>query len=236
MEDALLQVVGMVFESVMYQIASRSQDGFSGRIWNTYTGHGISDLAGYEVLWRWNSWSPDGRRLASLLTDSQTIRVWDAASSQVMTNLRRHRELIHLDGTVRIWNPVTGQSTAAFRTSDSYMLKFDDTHPTRLHTSVGTWDVQPNDSSTPAYDKSLRRVKPRAYGISNDESLITYDGCNVTWLPVEYRHVSNIWPYDDYRQDKCSRFFAHGNRVTIIHPTKGCLVLKFSNRPPLPSS
>ncbi|RMF45756.1 MAG: hypothetical protein D6750_11385, partial [Bacteroidetes bacterium] len=63
------------------------------------------------------SWSPDGRRLASDSSDS-TVRIWDAASGQLLRTLAGHTDWVRSvswspdgrylasgsdDGTVRLW-------------------------------------------------------------------------------------------------------------------------------------
>jgi WD40 repeat protein len=78
------------------------------------------------------AWSPDGKRLASVLYTSgdHLVVVWDAGTGQRLSTMRGHNDNVDaivwspdgkrvasasLDNSVRIWDPVTGEETFVLR-------------------------------------------------------------------------------------------------------------------------
>ena len=146
------------------------------------TGQCLATLEGHSDPATSVVFSPDGTRLVSAShkdtaslwpSDSETVKLWDAATGQCLTTLDIGRIL--------------------------YTLYFDTTG-TRLHTNIGTILLDPSLTSDPMSTTtsiSIQPQQPRYAGcsISRDGAWIMWNSEKLLWLPPEYRPNIKKPPY-----------------------------------------
>lgn len=216
------------------RLASASFD-MTVRIWDPATGQCISTFEGHtKYIWS-ISWSLDGDRLASG-SDDNTVRIWDPATGQCTSTLTEHSDWVWSiawsqdgsrlacgshDKTVRIWDIATKQCTATIDVASPGGLEFDKFHLNRLHTSVGTLNLEPAVFVTSSPDCSVSLPQQVGYGLNNNSTWITYGGEDLLRLPSEHRPVS------------LSSFAIFATTVAIGCSSGRVLILKFSEDSPI---
>jgi WD40 repeat protein/tRNA A-37 threonylcarbamoyl transferase component Bud32 len=116
-------------------LASSSFDG-TIRVWDVRTGRvdRVINVRGQSVWERLIAWSPDGTKLASASEESsvgaRTITVWNLSSENEKLTIQGHTGVLtsvcwspdakrlasaSRDGTIKLWDPVTGQEAMALQ-------------------------------------------------------------------------------------------------------------------------
>ncbi|UKZ48115.1 hypothetical protein TrVGV298_002351 [Trichoderma virens] len=226
-------------------IASASDDK-TVMIWDPATGQCMSIFEGHNAWVFSLAWSHDATRVASA-SDDKTVKIWDPANGQFgPTTTEGHRGQINSlawshDGTrvasisddmVKIWDSATGQCISTLDISHRlnqietavgrlYYVEFDKSEPSRLHTDVGTFDLEATAHSTVLTDTSSDYLnlssQDMGYGLSDDGGWITYEGQNLLRLPPEYRPSSSA---------------IHGMAVAIGCYSGRVLIFRFSKGNP----
>ncbi|KAL2138077.1 hypothetical protein VTI28DRAFT_7495 [Corynascus sepedonium] len=179
------------------------------------------------------AWSHDAARLASASWD-KTVKIWDPATGQCVSTLEGHSDFVHSmawshdaarlasasrDKTVKIWDPATGQCESTVDIGHSiHHIQFHTSNADLLRTECGTLDLRhgANPSLAPvSTDRPLSKVVE--YGLSNNNTWITYQEENLIWLPPEYRPAS---------------FAASGTAVSIGCSSGRILIFQFSDGNP----
>ncbi|KAH8898281.1 hypothetical protein GQ53DRAFT_711479 [Thozetella sp. PMI_491] len=165
------------------------------KIWNAATGKCMSTLEGHSDSVRSVAWSTDGRWLASASSDKTYILTFEGYSGSVGSVAWSSDD--HLlastssDDTVKIWDITTDKCLSTLQVGFITFLKFDAFKPQLLYTSAGTIDLGSKVSQVidDTYDIAcLPQIK--GYGLKND-MWITYQGQDLIWLPLDYRHHSS---------------------------------------------
>ena len=114
------QVLALAFSPNGEFLATTSHEENVTRLWNTASGQLIATLAGTLPVF-----SPDGHEL--MTSDKKTVKLWDTVTGKPKCDLIGHEGLITSasfspdgskvatgseDGTVRLWNAATGQTSA----------------------------------------------------------------------------------------------------------------------------
>jgi WD40 repeat protein len=134
--------------------------------------------------------SPDGQRLASGSHDSK-VKVWDTATGAYVQTLEGHSDwvtsvMFSPDGQrlvsgsrhlkIKVWDAATGGCLQALDIwREPSCLSLNPMHDSLLCTNIGTFDLV------------SRGVSHSGYGIGPDGTWIMKDGCNILWIPSDYR-------------------------------------------------
>ncbi|KAK4250244.1 NACHT nucleoside triphosphatase [Corynascus novoguineensis] len=185
------------------RLASASDDE-TAKIWDLATGQCVSTLSGHSDCVSSVAWSHDAAWLASASFDG-TVKIWDPATGQCVSTLNGHSSSVDSvawshdaawlasasdDKTIKIWNPATGQCISTLMFGHSIKeVQFHESNLKYLHTERGTFDVA-NSTLDPASGQPLS-PKPVGYGLSSNNTWITYQGEKLLWLPPEYRPLSS---------------------------------------------
>ncbi|KAL7933498.1 WD40-repeat-containing domain protein [Trichoderma chlorosporum] len=157
------------------------------------------------------AFSMDARRLVTGST-IETAKVWDVTTGTCIQRLEGHTRGINSvaftandlyiasnsdDGTVRIWDVATGACILTLDVGTVYHLSFDSTTNSRLHSDLGTLDLDLDLDSVPITVKSrnkppLQRAVICGYGISKHLAWVTKDRKPLLWLPAEYRPIKSL--------------------------------------------
>jgi FOG: WD40 repeat len=94
------------------------------RLWDARNGNILKNLKGHRGNIYSTSFSPDGKKIVSVVSDS-TIRIWDAKNGNVLMTLKEHTSSIYFatfspdgkkivsssrDNTARVWDVQTGKT------------------------------------------------------------------------------------------------------------------------------
>jgi len=180
------------------------------------------------------AWSHNATRLVSASND-YTVKIWDPATGQCVSTFEDHSGWVTSvawshdatrlasasnDWTVKIWDPATGQcvSTLEICRNIGY-IQFHKSNSDLLHTKSGTLDLGHVANlllGRISADPLLPKVA--GYGLSNNNTWITYQGENLIWLPPEYRPLC---------------FAVSGTTVSIGCSSGHVLIFKFSDENPI---
>ena len=133
-----------------------------------------------------------------------TVRIWDATDGQCLQTLEGHRDSVHSvrfshdsrllasasdDGTVRIWDATDGQCLQIIYAGRVGSIKSFDITNSYLEMDRGTICLSlSSDQRRTEVVPELPRFK--GYGVSSDDTWITWNSDNLLWLPPEYRPVT----------------------------------------------
>jgi WD40 repeat protein/serine/threonine protein kinase len=140
------------------RLATGGDDGVV-KLWESGTGHALTNFQGHTKAVLSVAWSPDGLRLASGGADT-TIRIWDLKTGGSVVLRRDHSDVSCLawnpdsirivsgswDGTVRVWDTRKGTNTQVFTTGRQVLSVGWNNDGTRLVASgrgglLKTWDA-----------------------------------------------------------------------------------------------
>ncbi len=127
--DSKIQANRLSFNSEGTLIASANADG-TIRLWETKGGRETLCINGHHGNVMDVTFSPDGRRLASISRDDPTVRVWDVKTGRNLLTLRGHNHSltgltyspdgrllasVGFEGLVKLWDSTTGQDILTLR-------------------------------------------------------------------------------------------------------------------------
>ncbi|KAL2198354.1 hypothetical protein P885DRAFT_32223, partial [Corynascus similis CBS 632.67] len=202
-------VTSVVWSDDKTQLASASWDKTTVKIWDPATGQCILTLHGHSDSVTSVAWSDDATRLASA-SDDGTVKIWDPVTGQCLSTINVHNNSVNAvawshsttllisatdDGTIKIWDPTSGQCMSTvniYHSIDHFQSR--NLSADRLSTNVV------------------------GYGLSNNNTWITYRGENLIWLPPEYR---------------ASSFAVSGTAVSIGCFSGRVLIFEFSDGDPI---
>ncbi|KAK4071306.1 hypothetical protein Purlil1_13473 [Purpureocillium lilacinum] len=198
--DSLVSSVAFSPDSTL--VASGSDDK-TIRLWRVATGECVQTLEGHN---RWVSsvaFSPDSTLVASGSGD-KTIRLWRVATGECVQTLEGHDSLVYsvafspdsalvasgsYDKTIRLWRVATGKCVQTLQVRFSPLRLSFGHDRSNLMTDRGAITTQvetPGCCPTGAVANAMDAVYA-PFGISDDETWITWTGKKLLWLPKEYR-------------------------------------------------
>ena len=167
------RVIDVAFSRDGQRLASAGLEDGTVRVWEATTGHEIRTL---ETIATAVDFSPDGQRLASAGLDG-TVRVWDCATGQEALALKGTSSVFKgnfsvanavpsvafspdgqrlasasADGTVKLWDVVTGQETLTLKGHSSFVMRLAFSRDGQRLVSAGAdgtvnvWDARPVDT------------------------------------------------------------------------------------------
>ncbi|KAL6900437.1 hypothetical protein GGI43DRAFT_383913 [Trichoderma evansii] len=168
------------------------------KIWDLETGLCLSTLEGHQDSVGSVAWSYNAKQLASASND-KTVKIWDPKTGLCLSTLEGHHDSVisvawshdatflasaSNDRTVKIWDPATGQYLSMLEDDIGIdNLQFHKSNSNILYTNRGTFDLRSDQNST----HHFCLLPTFGYGLSSDNTWITYRGENLLWLPPEYR-------------------------------------------------
>ncbi|KAK4071522.1 hypothetical protein Purlil1_13413 [Purpureocillium lilacinum] len=182
-------------------VASGSND-TTIRLWRVATGECVQTLEGHDHSVKSVAFSPDSTLVASGSID-KTIRLWRVATGECVQTLEGHDRWVNSvafspdstlvasgsdDTTIRLWRVATGECVQTLNVGfASHRLSFDYGSSRVLtdHGAIATQVETPKCSTRPVANATAAVYS--LFGISEDESWITWNGKNLFWLPKEYR-------------------------------------------------
>jgi WD40 repeat protein len=134
--------------------------------------------------------SPNGQRLASG-SDDEKVKVWDATTGVCVQTLEGHSSSVTSvvfspdgqrlasgsdDDKVKVWDATTGACVQTLEIGRGPAhLSFNPTNSSLLSTNIGIFEL------------ASRGVSHSGYAIGPDGKWIVKDGCNILWIPPDYR-------------------------------------------------
>ncbi|KAM7209927.1 Vegetative incompatibility protein HET-E-1 [Rhypophila decipiens] len=168
------------------------------KVWDVTSGQCLQTLEGHHDSINSVAFSPDGQQLASGSEDC-TIKIWDTVPGRYLPTLERHYGSVlsvafspdgerlvsgSHDNTVKIWDTTSGLCLESIDAGTSiHQVSFDHTGR-NLHTNVGRIRIANASAGNPIHPHDPVQFE---YCLGQDKSWITCNGCNVLWLPPEYR-------------------------------------------------
>ena len=164
LKDHSDSVSSVVWSSDNQQLASVSQDQ-TMKIWDATEGSCVLDMHSESYFGRPVAWSHDGKMIVTASEMGRKLQIWDFTESSDSPASSR----IDLNQEIS-W------------------LQFDLSEAYRLHTNLGTFDLDPQfvaEASRLEPSQASKSIHPVGYGIDGNTNWITWHGEELLSLPEE---------------------------------------------------